>query len=193
MTTSDAIDITPVLPRQDAPALTVPVVGGGPWTLADAHPQNFTMVVFYRGLYCPICRTQLTELQRMLPELDKRGVKVIAVSSDSAERAGQTVEDWKLDKLAVGHGLDLAAARSWGLYVSAGKGKTSIGIEEPALFSEPGLFLVRPDNTVYFASVQSMPFARPRLPDVLGAIDFVLAKDYPARGEVVSLSAAAAA
>jgi hypothetical protein len=30
-------------------------------------------------------------------------------------------------------------------------------IEERALFSEPGIFLVRPDRTLYWATVQSMP------------------------------------
>lgn len=186
-------DIQPVLPRATAPALTVPTVNGGPWTLADSHPQNFTLVVFFRGLHCPICKTQLTDLQNKLPEFDKRGVTVVAISSDDKDRATQTAEDWKLDKLPLGYGLGLETARQWGLYVSAGKGKTSIGIEEPALFSEPGLFLVRPDNTIYFASVQSMPFARPHFADLLGAIDFVVAKDYPARGEIASLAAANAA
>ena len=54
------------------------------------------------------------------------------------------------------------------------------GVEEPPLFSELGLFLVRPDRTLYFASVQTMPFARPRFTDILAAIDFVTAKNYPA-------------
>jgi hypothetical protein len=28
-----------------------------------------------------------------------------------------------------------------------------------------------------------MPFARPRFSEILGAIDFILRNDYPARGE----------
>lgn len=60
---------------------------------------------------------------------------------------------------------------------------TSIGIEEPALFSEPGLFLVNPDQTLYYMSVQSMPFVRPHLSELLGALDFAIDKNYPARGE----------
>ena len=186
-------DIQPVMPRTQAPDLNVATVGGGSWKLADSHPQNFTLVVFYRGLHCPICRKQLTDLQDKLAEFDKRGVTVIAVSSDDGVRAARTAEDWKLDKLTLGYGLSLENARQWGLYVSAGRGKTSIGIEEPALFSEPGLFLIKPDNTVYFASVQTMPFARPQFAEILGAIDFVLAKDYPARGEIKNLEAARAA
>jgi len=57
---------------------------------------------------------------------------------------------------------------------------------------EPGLFLVRPDRTLYFASVQTMPVARPHFTDILAALDFVTAKNYPARGEMMNLPAAAA-
>jgi hypothetical protein len=57
-------------------------------------------------------------------------------------------------------------------------------MEEPALFNEPGIFLVRPDGTLYFAAVQTMPFARPHFADILGALDFVIAKNYPALGEI---------
>ncbi len=74
-------------------------------------------------------------------------------------------------------------ARAWGLYISTGRGKTSIGIEEPALFSEPGLFLVRPDGTLYAASVNTMPFARPNFSELLKAIGMIIEKNYPARGE----------
>ena len=55
--------------------------------------------------------------------------------------------------------------------------------KEPALFSEPGLFLVDPDGTVFYEAVTSAPWGRPRIEDVLNGIDFVLANDYPARGE----------
>jgi hypothetical protein len=38
-----------------------------------------------------------------------------------------------------------------------------------------------------------MPFARPGFGDILKALDFVLAKDYPARGEVIDHKQAVAA
>jgi len=114
------------------------------------------------------------------------------MSSDTSERAQRAKQEWNLANLRVGYGLDLAVARRWGLYISTSRGMTSTGVEEPALFSEPGLFLVRPDHTLYFASVQTMPFARPHFADILAAPDFVIAKNYPARGEVMNLPAAAA-
>ncbi|MBI4275830.1 MAG: AhpC/TSA family protein [Rhizobiales bacterium] len=185
-------DITPLVPRQPVPRLTVPLAGGGRFDLASEKSERFTLIVFYRGLHCPICKTQMRDLQAKLPEFAKRGVGVVAISSDDAERGERTKKDWELPELRIGYGLGLDDARRWGLYISTSRGKTSLGIDEPPLFSEPGLFLVRPDGTLYFASVQTMPFARPHFADILGALDFVIAKDYPARGEVVKLSQAAA-
>lgn len=170
-------------PRLPVPALSLPTVGGSRWTLAEQQPQNFTLVVFYRGQHCPVCRAYLSELNRLHGEFVARGVSVFVASSDDAGRAEKTVADWGLANLTVGHGLQIDEARRWGLYVSTSRGKTSIGIDEPALFSEPGVFLIRPDGTLYFGTVQTMPFARPHFNEMLQAIDFVLKNDYPARGE----------
>lgn len=177
--------ITPLMPRQKVPSLSFPLVGGGSWSLADQKPENFTMIVFFRGMHCPMCAKQLQDLESKIDDFAKRGVNVVAVSSDTEERALESKETWKLPNLDLGYGLSLEQAREWGLYISTSKGKTSTGHEEPALFSEPGLFIVRADGTLYYASVQTMPFARPHFAELLGALDFVIAKDYPARGEVV--------
>jgi peroxiredoxin len=182
--TGDTMTQTPLIPRQVVPDLSVPLVGGGHWSLADQIPDQFTLIVVYRGLHCPICSNYLADLNRKLDDFDSRGVKVLVVSSDVEERATQAREKWGLTQLTLGYGLSLESARQWGLYVSSGRGKTSAGVEEPPFFAEPGLFLIRPDRTLYFATVQTMPFARPSFGDILKAIDFVIAKDYPARGEV---------
>ena len=174
-----------LIPRQSVPALSVNTVSGQTWTLAAQAPERFTMVVFYRGLHCPVCRTYIGELDKLLEDFRARGVDVIAISSDTEERARTTKERWGVQNLEIGYGLDLDVARQWGLYISSSRGKTSIGVDEPALFSEPGMFLVRTDGTLYWASVQTMPFARPHFKDVLAGLDFVIKADYPARGEVL--------
>ena len=172
-----------VLPRQPAPDLAAPTLSGTTWSLAAAVPRRFSLIVFYRGLHCPICKTYVAELDKLVPEFATRGVEAIALSSDTEARARQAHDSWALTQLAVGHSVSIETAREWGLYISTGRGMTSAGVEEPPLFSEPGVFLVRPDRTLYWASIQSMPFARPHFREILGAVDFVIAKDYPARGE----------
>ena len=163
--------------------LNVTLTTGGRFVLGAASEQRFDLLVFYRGLHCPICAKYLLELERLAPEFASRGVQVVAVSSDNEDRARQMAEKVKASGLKIAYGLSLRSARQWGLYISTSRGKTSIGIEEPVLFSEPGVFLVRPDGTLYYGAVQTMPFARPQFQDLLGAIDFAIAKDYPARGE----------
>ena len=172
-----------LLPRKPVPALEFDTVGGGHWSLAAQQPKNFTMVVFYRGLHCPICRRYTSELNGMIADFDKRGVSTVITSTDAKDRAEQAKTQWGLPKLTVGYGVSIDKAREWGLYVSTSRGMTSAGIEEPPLFAEPGLFLVKPDGTLYWGSVSTMPFARPHFSDIGGAIDFAISKNYPARGE----------
>ena len=175
-----------LIPRYPIPTLNVSLINGERFVLGASPGERFDMVVFYRGLHCPICMKYLLELERLVPEFEKRGVKVVAVSSDTEERAKAMVEKIKANSLKFAYGLSLKNARQWGLYLSTSRGKTSIGIEEPALFSEPGVFLVKPDSTLYYGAVQTMPFARPQFQDLLGAIDFAIANDYPARGEYLN-------
>lgn len=170
-------------PRHPVPQLNVPLVGGGRFVLGANPGERFDLIVFYRGLHCPICFKYLLELERLAPEFNSRGVNILAVSSDDEAHGKEMSDKVKASGTRYAYGLSLRSARQWGLYISASRGKTSIGIEEPALFSEPGVFLVRPDGTLYYGAVQTMPFARPQFQDLIGAIDFAITKDYPARGE----------
>lgn len=172
-----------LVPRQSAPELSVSTLDGDVFDLATEQPGRFSLLCFYRGLHCPICATYLRELERLVPEFAERGVTTIAISADGEERAHQMAERVGAANLRIGYGLSLAKAREWGLYISRSRGTTSIGIEEPPLFSEPGLFLVRADGSIYFVSVQSMPFVRPKFSEMLQALDFAIGNDYPARGE----------
>jgi peroxiredoxin len=167
-------------PQDPVPELNVARVHGQPWNLREQTPDRFTLIVFYRGLHCPICKGYLNDLQNRIEDFRAKDVEPIAISSDTQERAEQTAKEWGIDELPLGYGLSLDAAREWGLFISSG-----INSEEPAHFSEPGLFLVRPDGTLYAASVQTMPFARPSFKELAAALDFVIEKDYPARGEAV--------
>jgi peroxiredoxin len=167
-----------IKPRAKVPSLDLPTVGGGRFDLAAQRPQHFSMLVFYRGLHCPICKSYLRDLDRKLEDFAKRGVVVVAISTDGKDRAERARAEWGIERLAMAYGLTIDQARQWGLFISS-----SIKAEEPPLFAEPGLFLIRPDGALYCASIQTMPFARPSFGDVLQAVAFVTEKNYPARGE----------
>ncbi|MCG6158007.1 peroxiredoxin-like family protein [Rubinisphaera margarita] len=165
-------------PQTQVPSLTVKTVGGQDWSLGDQSPEHFTFLFFYRGYHCPICRQYLHSIDRKMDEITSRGITAIAISSDTQERAERSAEEWKISKIPLGYGLPIEEARTWGLYVSKG-----IKQGEPDIFSEPGLFIVRPDGELYAASIQTMPFTRPDIDELLTGIDFIIEKDYPGRGE----------
>ena len=56
---------------------------GDSWGILFSHPKDFT----------PICTTELGYMAKIKPEFDRRGVKVIGLSVDPAERH----EDWARD------------------------------------------------------------------------------------------------
>ena len=170
--------MTKVMPNAPAPDLSVPLVGGGQFTLSKSAPKNFSMVVFYRGLHCPVCKGYLGGLEKLLPQYKERGIDVVAVSMDSEAKAAQSKTEWALPNLQLGFGVDQATARAWGLYMSK-----SIREGEPAVFNEPGLFLLRPDGKVFLAATANMPWGRPNLEELLPKIDYALEKKYPARGD----------
>ncbi len=170
-------DIRTPIPGQPAPDLAVPLVGGGRWTLREHDIAHFALLNFYRGHHCPICKDTLQEWDRKAGELKEKGVTTLFLSADDEETAEKSVKEWGIENLDVAWGLELEEARNWGLFLSE-----AIKDGEPDYFTEPGLFLIDPDYAIYASAVQTMPFARPRLDDLLSAIDYIEKEDYPARG-----------
>ena len=167
-------------PKHKAPELQIPLLDGNQWNLRDQNNNNFTLLVLYRGLHCPVCKRYLQTLESLLDEFSTRGVGVIAISMDSEKRARLSRKNWELKNLKIGFGLSLEMAREWGLYISK-----AVKDGEPDVFSEPGLFLVDIENKIYYSSMNSNPWGRPYLPSFVKAVDYIVNSGYPARGELL--------
>jgi len=71
----DVGDVAPDVPSRDQ--------DGQPVRLADFYGDGFTLVYFYPKADTPGCTAQACSLRDDLAELQKRGVRVIGVSSDN--------------------------------------------------------------------------------------------------------------
>lgn len=168
---------TKLTPDAPVPALALPQLGGGSWDLAAQTPENFTMVVFYRGHHCPVCKGYLGKLDALVGAYEEAGFSVVAVSMNTEDLAQKSKDEWELKNLTLAYGLTEAAARAWGLWLSS-----SIKEAEADLFCEPGVFWVRPDGRLYLADISNMPWSRPDLEFLLSKVGFALENGYPARG-----------
>jgi alkyl hydroperoxide reductase subunit AhpC len=166
-----------VAPSQTMPDIEVDLVSGGRWKLSDHAPKFLLMVDVYRGLHCPRCRRHLESVSEAAGEFAALGIDVIAISADPKDRAEETRATWDVGNLQIGYGLDIGLARRLGLYVS-----TPIRDTETERFAEPGVFLVRPDLTLYGAVINSFPFVRPAVSDLLEVAMIVKERNYPPRG-----------
>jgi peroxiredoxin len=178
---TDAKDVIErVMPGDPAPALKVDLVGGGTWDLADSHPEMLTVVIFYRGRFCNVCSRYLPTIQNNASEFTARGTDLVVVSADNEEQARAAKQDWRLDDIPVGYGLRPADMARWGLFMS----RADPGRPMAPIFCEPGFFMVKPDRTLFYAAVNSAPFGRPEIREMLDALDFIRQREdeYPQRG-----------
>lgn len=152
-------------PQEKTPSLKVNLINDTNWSLEKQQTDKSTLIIFYRGLNYPVCKKQLEEVASNLEEFTKIGIHVIAISMDTEKRAKITGEKWDINELPIGFDLSKKKAEDWGLYLSK-----RITDKEPKLFSEPGIFLIKADGTLYFSSIQTMPFARPKIQDIIKAV-----------------------
>ena len=87
------------------PMIIASRVGGGEMSIPQDLAGRWTVLLFYRGHWCPYCRQQLLDFQRAQEQLNELGAEVVALSVDSLEQAQQTVERHRLT-FPVLYGLD---------------------------------------------------------------------------------------
>ena len=66
-----------------APDFKLQSLDGG-WVQLSELLGNKVLMIFYRGHWCPFCVGHLQDIQSLLPELEKRGYQVLAISPENA-------------------------------------------------------------------------------------------------------------
>jgi len=149
------------------PDLILPSVSGPTVSLKEYVQGAWSVVLFYRGNWCPFCNAQLNAFQRKLPELEQLGVRVIAISADVAAEAQQTVERHQLT-FPVLYGADPAgAAKTFGTHVAANARGTYI---------DSTGFVVDPNGSIVVAVYSSGAIGRIVPDDALGLIKYLQRK-----------------
>lgn len=77
---------------QKAPDFTLPDAIGLNTTLSELLETGPVILTWYRGGWCPYCNLQLSHLQRFLPEFEKAGARLVAITPESPDSSLSTQE-----------------------------------------------------------------------------------------------------
>lgn len=92
-----AEDVHPLLPGSAAPSAEVQRLDGSAVDFQTVLNGKPTLLVFYRGGWCPYCNVQLSALRALVPDLDTLGFQLIAVSPDRPEELGRSLDELELE------------------------------------------------------------------------------------------------
>lgn len=89
--------------------LPVKLANGSDYDLNSAIARQPTVLIYYRGGWCPFCNAHLRDLQQSVPALKQMGYQLLAVSTDKVEALASYEETSDLDYLLLADpGLELA-------------------------------------------------------------------------------------
>ncbi len=100
-------------PGQELPVVSARDLGGKTVSTADLAGTP-TLLMFYRGNWCPFCTAQVEQLARRYRELNERGVRLVFVSPQPADLARRVAESLDV-AIEFWVDSDCAAARGLGL------------------------------------------------------------------------------
>lgn len=94
---TSADDICPVLVGTKIPAVSLQDIDGNTVDLQKIITESPTVLVFYRGGWCPFCNTQLGQLQQIEGDVLKAGFRIIAISPDRPAELRKSINKQKLN------------------------------------------------------------------------------------------------
>ncbi len=92
-----ASDVNPVLTGTRIPDVTLRNVEGDTVRLRDKVSEKPTVLVFYRGGWCPYCNRHMAELQQAEQKITEMGYQILAVSADRPEKLRESVNEHDLE------------------------------------------------------------------------------------------------
>ena len=181
-----AEDVTPLLIGSAAPNVTVKTADGSPVSFKALYMQKPTVVIFYRGGWCPYCNRQLAGLKAIEKDLVAEGYQVLAVSPESPAR----LQEQKLEtEFAVTLISDdsLAAIRGFGvgfyvpndtrkLYKDRMNVDLTADTTDRGVLPAPAIFILDEEGKVQFSYVNPDYSVRPSAELVLSAAKLVKPK-----------------
>lgn len=158
-----AEDVQPIMVGETIPNLTLTSADNKAVNLNQAVKKQPTLLVFYRGGWCPYCNTHLADLRKIEDELKALGFQIFAISPDQPKFLQQTDAKHKLGYTLLSDS-DMNAAKALGIAFEVDKEtreqyqQYGIDLEKSSgqkhhLLPVPAAFLLNKEGQITFSFV----------------------------------------
>ncbi len=146
-----AEDTHPLGVGQVVPDVTIKSADGAGMSLRKQMRAKPTVLIFYRGGWCPYCSAHLGELQKVEGELIALGYQILAISADEPKALRPTSEKMKL-RYTLLSDEDMEASAAFGLAFR-------VSAETLAKYKEFGIELTAKHDGRYWLPVPAVYIA----------------------------------
>ena len=145
-----------------APEFALPDVLTGETVRSADLLGSPVLLYFARGTWCPTCRRWMDQMAKRLPELQERGVRVVAVVAQRGASAGADLrtDPYPFPVLA---DASRTVVKQYGVYVRANFESINI--------ARPSTFVLDARGVVRFMHVASVQFEFAAWDDIFATID----------------------
>ncbi len=177
-------NIVPIKVGETVPDVILMNVDSQAVKLVDLVKVKPTILIFYRGSWCPYCNTQLGELKTIEGKLAQMGYQLIAISPDLPVNLTSSIERHKLAYTILSDS-SAEAARAFGLafrvddalyakYLNYDINLEAASGEKHHILPVPAALVINTEGTVRFAYVNSDYKKRVKTRDLLTAAEAAL-------------------
>lgn len=145
-----------------APSFALPDHRGGMFALAEGPQATVTVLVFYRGHWCPYCRRYLTKLSANGSRFKERGVRMAAVSPEPMATTQSFARDLDVPFPLLSDVEGQVIAR-----YGTRNGRLGVGNHLP----HPAVFIIDTDGAIRFRSIDRNYKKRTTLRTIFRVLD----------------------
>ena len=163
-----------------APDFSLPDQVGAQVRLGDLLKLGSLVLSFFRGAWCPFCENELKALHMALPEIHRRGARLVAISPQRVEQSMTTAERLLLEysllsdegnTVAERYGLAFQIPDSFRGYQDSMSDLAAFNGELSYVLPIPATYVIDQDGTVRYAFVDPDYTRRADPEDVLEVLD----------------------
>lgn len=159
--------LEPLAVGERVPDVSVRDVDGEAVSLRAAAARKPTVLIFYRGGWCPFCTRHLAGVQGVVPELEALGYQILAISPDRPEKIAEMTEGEELElRYTLLSDSKMDAARAFGLafrvdaktiekYKGYGIDLVDASGEKHLTLPHPAVFIIDAEGTIRFAHAEA--------------------------------------